>query len=138
MPAWVMVMAPLGVLLLVAITWWLGGWKTARLADEGAALRRLRLDMPDFQADQILLAKDGSAALLREAGSGRLVAVAANGDGFFTRDIQPAQAAAARFEDGHQSLVIDAPDFSAPRIKLPVTDPAQAQAWITRLKTQGA
>lgn len=131
---WVAVLAPVGVFVMVGVSWLLGGWRTGRLADPDAALAAFRQDYPDFGATDRVVAVDGAAALFA-GDEPALGAVFALGDAFVTRTLWPGDVRrcdVAPRPDGTVRLTIRTADLTAPKLALTLPA-AEAEHWRERV-----
>lgn len=92
-----------GVGVLVAVSFFLGGWKSARV-DEAAARERLAFDEPDFVPGDWLIGADGKGAAVLSADGREAAFVFALGDGLATRRM--ARASARASSDGSSLRII--------------------------------
>jgi hypothetical protein len=95
MPLWLLgLLVAGGISLIVYLVHAGGGSVDAVLANENAARDRWAEDFPDLPPVELVLSQDGTAAVLRMTqGVGLIAAV---GDCFITRALQPADIAMAR------------------------------------------
>lgn len=119
-------------MLLVGLSWALGGWKTSHV-ELAAAMERTAFDHPDFEAGQWLASKDGSAAMALSADARELVVVFPNGDRLVTRR-GPPQAFDVQFNGDLFSF--DVGDAFRRRMKARAADAAAAAFWIAKLQSR--
>lgn len=129
----VFLFAPVGVALVVLLTYAVGDLGDARLADEAAARARLAEQAPGFAATTVLLADGGRGALLAgEQSIGLLVPL---GDGFVGRVLRRGDVLEVRSEEtGTITLRLD--EATRPRLRLPFAAAdarTRALAWLTPL-----
>ncbi len=118
-----------GVGVLVAVSYWLGGWRSVRVT-EGAAAERLAFDEPDFRVGEWLIGADGkSAAALSDDGK-ELALVFALGDSFATRRMKRAGVRASR-NGAAVEVLLGEPTRRAVRVA--AADTAAAEHWLLRL-----
>lgn len=113
-----------GVLVLVALNRLLGGWTPVRLDTPDEALERFAQAHPDFMAATVLLAPDGTAALLTRrdsAGVGLLVACAG---ALVSRELYPGDLRAMTRRA--RGLRLTTSDFTWPRIDIDLPAPDRA------------
>ncbi|WP_428267325.1 hypothetical protein [Haliangium sp.] len=96
----------IGVAVLVAICWLAGGTKDAVIVDADEARAQVLRDEPDFTCDRVLLAQDGRAALVADAGTGELAAVVSFGDKLVTRRLGPGALRSAGIEPVGEGRVL--------------------------------
>lgn len=120
----------LGVGGTVALVHLLGNTPAPRVEDEDAALARLREDVSDAEASQVVITSDRRAALLALT-DGRLALVAGVGDGLATRMLGAAFLRRVdRRPDGLRLRFRD-PGFPALRLRL---DEQVRDTWEERLR----
>lgn len=125
--------APVGVALVVLLTYAVGDLGDARLADEAAARARLAEQAPGFAAEAVLLADGGRGALLPgERAVGLLVPL---GDDFVGRVLTPGDVLEVTSEETG-AIVLRLDEATRPRLRLPFAAAAaraRALAWLTPL-----
>lgn len=131
----VFVFAPFGVALVVGLAWILGGLGDARLADPGAARRRLTADDPAFVIQEVVVAVDGRGAIFTGEIDGRRPGVAVLvplGDRFVSRVLGAGDVVDAAIEEGGV-LRIDTRDLTRRTLRLRLEEGA-APAWLALLR----
>jgi hypothetical protein len=118
-----------GTVLLVALSWALGAWRSAAV-DEAAAAARLAFDEPDFRPSAWLVSEDGRAALAADEAGREFALVFAVGDGLATRRAALGSRPAQR--DG-RAVTILLNEFSKRRVRLVARDESAAEDWAGRL-----
>ncbi len=128
-----LLMAPVGVLAAIGLTWLCGGWVDARIADAEEAGERLRELEPGFEVAEVCLAEGGAGALVAgRYDQGPAIAVLfANGDGLVSRVLRAADLRGVEVGEGGL-LRIRTRDFTSPVIDLRL-DPAKVEGWRRRL-----
>jgi len=121
-----------GIILILAVIYLTGGYKTARVGDMDAA--RLFADqVPDFAASDLLVAANGLAALARDGRTGAVAVAYAMGDKINVRTLGPGDVAAVSV-DGVRSLTIRLNDFTHGTVTLALaTEAGQLKTWTTAL-----
>ena len=119
-------------MLLVFLSWALGGWKTTPI-DLAAARERTAFDHPDFNASRWLVAADRSAALAASDNGREIIVVFANGDRLVTRRA-PAQMFDVAIDGDLISLTTG--DIRQRRMTVRAANAAEAAGWMSIL--QGA
>ena len=136
-PWMILVFAPLGVALVVLLTYAVGDLGDARLADEAAARARLAEQVPDFTAATVLLADGGRGALL--AGGDEVALLIPLGDCFVGRVLARGDVLEVLSEETG-SIVLRLDEATRPRLRLrfaAAAARAQALAWLTPLAATG-
>jgi hypothetical protein len=116
--------------LLVLLSWALGGWETAKI-DLAAAQERTAFDHPDFTAQRWLVARDGAAALAASDDGREMIVVFPNGDRLVTR-----RGAAQRFDvtiDG-DLISLKIGDIAGRRLLVRAADAAEAVGLMALLR----
>ena len=121
-----------GVLLLLALSWALGAWKSTPV-DEAAARDRLAFDEPDFAVSDIFVAADGRTAAAVSTNGAEAAVVFQVGDRTATRRF-PVGSRPVATEGG--TITVRLGEISRPNLPLVAADAAEAAAWARRL--QGA
>ncbi len=133
-----LLMAPIGVLAAIGLTWLCGGWVDARIDDAVQAGERLRELEPGFEVSEVCLAHGGAGALVagHYDSAPALAVLFANGDRLVSRVLRPTELRCVELGEGGV-LRIQTRDFTSPLIELRL-DPAQAEGWRRRLQPQGS
>ncbi|MBB5518414.1 hypothetical protein [Amphiplicatus metriothermophilus] len=118
-----------GVGVLVAVSWLLGAWRTARL-DAAAAPDKLAFDEPDFLPSAWLFDTEGRAAAALSEDGEEVAWLFVVGDGIAVRRMKRG-AAPVRAEG--ESLVATLRDPSRWTLRLKAPSEAEAAAWASRL-----
>ena len=118
-----------GIIVLVAVSWLLGGLRSAEATREKAA-ERLSFDEPDFAAGEWLIGADGKAAAAISADGREIALVFAVGDGLATRRFDRDKVVA---EQKDSAVVFRPGEPSLSRLKLAAPDAATAEQWFLRL-----
>lgn len=126
-----LLLAPVGVALLIAVIWLLGGRGSAALADDAAALARLRRDFFDYEADDILVSADGKAAVLTSKTDG-IGVVFAMGDDFTTRLLGAGDVDKLARQGAQLTFHIH--EYTGRTVTLTAANDDTAAAWAARLK----
>ncbi|WP_417480820.1 hypothetical protein [Maricaulis sp.] len=129
---WVMLGSFVGISAMVALNVFLRLGEPARLSSLDEAIERLDTDAIGFRAGEGVLAEDGSAALVEEAGGRRIGLLTAKGDEFVIRYIGPGLVRAARLSEDAR-LTIRLNDFSFPPYTMGLADAAEARLWADKL-----
>lgn len=125
--------ASAGVLILVGVSWALGQWRTAPLA-EAAARERLALDEPDFAPVDWLFDETAGRALARDAG-GDIALLFVLGDRLGSRRWRVGEKPVA--VDGARLIIrLDEPSLKSVMIQAPDGD--AAALWARQLQGDGA
>lgn len=133
---WIDLIGGLGVLLLVAVSYLLGGWRDTRLKDIRQASERMRRDYLNFAIDEGVLDTNGASALLAEAGTKRMGIVFSIGDAFATRLLKQGDITSVHMETEEArapTLTIGLDDFSKPELVITTPTLAVAHQWRDRL-----
>ncbi|GAB4517583.1 MAG: hypothetical protein Kow00133_02070 [Amphiplicatus sp.] len=118
-----------GVGVLVAVSWLLGAWRTARL-DATAARDRLAFEEPDFFSGAWLFDVEGRAAAALSQDGEEVAWLFVVGDGIAVRRMKRG-AAPVRAEG--ETLVAALRDPSRWTLRLRAPNQAEAAAWASRL-----
>jgi hypothetical protein len=118
-----------GVGVLVAATYFLGAWRTARVTVEAAA-DRLAFDEPDFRPSEWLIGDDGKAAAAFSSDGAEIGIVFVMGDDLATRRLR-SSAAKVRLDGGSVVFLLREPSRRA--VKIAGADEAAAGRWLSRL-----
>ncbi len=119
-----------GVVVLVALSWVLGGWRT-QVVDESAATARLAFDEPDFAPEAWLFDRKGAAGVAISADGTEAAAVFGVGDGFATRRFN---AGAVKAAAAGEILMLDLGDPSKWRLRIRASSAEEASRWALRLR----
>ena len=129
-----LIIAPLGVLAAIALTWVFGGLKDARLASAEEAAARLAELEPGFESDEVTLAEGGAGAMVRGRRDRReaIAALFPFGDRMVSRVLSPTSVVAIdAADDGVLRLRLR--DYTSPRIAL-LLPPGEAVRWRRRIE----
>lgn len=118
-----------GVAVLVAVSYLLGGWRSAPV-DEAAARDRLAFDEPDFNPGAWLFGADGKAAAALSEDGREAAFVFSVGDGLSTRRARCGEVAV---EAAGRTLTARLRDPSKWALKLSAGSPEEAARWASRL-----
>jgi len=118
-----------GVGVLVAATYFLGAWRTARVTLEAAA-ERLKFDEADFEPRDWLIGADGMAAAAISRDGAELALVFAMGDDFATRRMKRS---AARLEREGAAIIFNLKEPSRRAVRVTAPDEDAAAQWFLRL-----
>lgn len=129
---WVIVGSVIGISAMVALNIILRLGEPARLTGLDEAIERLDIDMIGFRAGEGVVASDGSAALVEEAGGQKIGLLAARGDEFVIRYIEPGLVRAARLGEDAK-LTIRLKDFTFRPVTIDFADASEARSWADRL-----
>jgi len=126
-------LAPVGVGVMIAVSWALGGLRTSRLRDPQDAESLLHADFPDFAPTETIVGLHGKAALC--SGDTGVGIVTAWGDKFVTTILRRGDVAAVdcRSLGNMDYLEIRTADFSRPRIRIALKA-QDAALWRKRLE----
>lgn len=119
--------AILGVAVVVASIWALGGARTAVLASPGVALTLMRRDHGVFSARETELSTDGTTALLR-SDDGAIGLVVAMGEHFATRTLQPGDLTSAAMGPG-AALELGFADLGWSHLRIGLASADRARLW---------
>lgn len=119
-----------GLTVTTAALHWMGWSETATLESAEAAAARFALDHPDHTVAEVVLADDGSAALLAlEAGGIGLVT--AMGDRFVVRTLQRGSLSSVHSDPGQ--LILRLTDIAFPRARFRLAASPLRDRWVARL-----
>lgn len=118
-----------GVGVLVAATYFLGAWRTARVTLEAAA-ERLKFDEADFEPQDWLIGADGKAAAAISRDGAELGLVFVVGEDFATRRLRRSAVRLAR--DG-AAIIFDLKEPSRRAVRIMAPDEGAAAQWFLRL-----
>jgi hypothetical protein len=99
-----------GVILILAVIYLTGGYRTARVGDMEAKTLFAE-QVPGFKPSELLLSGNGLAALARDGRTGALAVAYAMGDRINARALAPGDVVAYRV-DGGRSLTLRLNDFT--------------------------
>lgn len=122
-----------GVGVLVATTYIMGAWRTARVTPEAAA-ERLKFDEPDFEPQDWLVAADGKAAAAISRDGEELGLVFAMGEDFATRRLKRS---VARVERDGAAVIFILKEPSRRAVRVMASDEDAAAQWFLRLGVGG-
>jgi hypothetical protein len=129
---WILLGSVAGVSAMIGLNIYLKIWTPTRLTSLADAHNRLDADAIGFDPGPGVLAPDGSAALVEEAGGQRFGLLAARGDSIVIRYLTPGMVEAARLdEDGEMSVRLR--DFSFTPVRIPFEDRETARVWADKL-----
>jgi hypothetical protein len=118
-----------GVVVIVAITYVLGAFKSATVS-VAAAADRLAFDEPDFKVGDWLVGVDGKSAAAVSADGAETALVFAVGDCLATRRFRKG---AIGLEKDGAGIAFRLGEPSRRVIRLAAADPAAAEQWLLRL-----
>ncbi len=122
-----------GVAVLVAVSFVLGGWKSAQI-DESGARERLAFDEPDFLPSLWLFGADGKGAAAVSQDGAEAAFVFTLGDGLATRRVR---IGAVPIEAKQGDVIATLRDPSKWVLKLAAGSPEEAARWAGRLTGAG-
>ncbi|WP_281300045.1 MULTISPECIES: hypothetical protein [unclassified Iodidimonas] len=123
--------ALLGVLLLIALNRFMGGWQPARLKSTAAAMARYQQDYWHDEIMDAVVDQKGRTALMALRGHA-VGLVVAMGDGFVTRRLQgPALLSIDPLADGDWAIRLR--DFTLKRALILWPEDADQAVWLNRL-----
>lgn len=99
-----------GVILILAVIYLTGGYRTARVGDMDAK-RLFSEQVPGFKPSELLVAGNSLAALARDGRTGALAVAYAMGDKINARALAPGDVVGYRV-DGGRSLTLRLNDFT--------------------------
>lgn len=118
-----------GIVLLVALSYTLGAFRTVTVTEE-TARERLAFDEPDFRPSEWFVGADQKSAAVLSQGGAETALVFAVGDGLATR----------RFRQGSVSVEHEGTDVlfilgepSRRAVRLKAVDGTAAERWVLRL-----
>ncbi len=124
--------APVGILFLIGLTWVLGGMKEAAFTAPEEALERFRQDFFGFEANDIAVSDNGGhAALLHSSNRGQIGVCFSMGDNFATRLLRAGDV--ADLEHDGNAVRFRLHEFTGRKVALSFDDTEQAAAWAGRL-----
>lgn len=123
----------IGVGVLVALSYLLGGLRSARVTLDAAA-ERLLFDEPDFQPADWLIGADGKAAAALSRDGSEIGLVFVVGDDYATRRLKRAGAEIGR--EGND-LVFALRETSRRAVRVAAPDDGAAGQWLLRLQRGG-
>jgi len=130
-----LILAPVGILFLVGLTWYLAGNKVAAFDGAEAALARLRQDFYDFEPRELVVgAKTGQVALAvpaRPECPGEVTVAFAVGEDFATRRLHPGDVAKL-VRDG-QTVRFKINEFTGKTVEIAFESEDAAVIWHERL-----
>lgn len=133
MSTMMIMIAPVGILFLIGLTWMLGGMKEATFAAPEEALDRFRQDFFGFQASSIAISDNGGhAALLQSADQKQIGLCFSMGDNFATRLLRAGDVADLTQSGNGVSFRLH--EFTGRKVALSFDDEAEAAAWAGRLQ----
>jgi len=120
---------------LVGLNAMVGGWTPARVDSLDEAVERLAKDLVGFEPGEGVLAADGRAALVLDRDAPRLGLVIARRDRLVCRGLKAGDIASVA-ADARDSTSIDLrlTDYTLPQVRVRLSDSAEAEAWLTRLR----
>ena len=123
-------LGPLGIGLVLLVSWALGAWRQGRLVSPEAAHARFEVDFPGCQVEDIALSRDGRSAVLT-LNSGMIGLVFAVGDRFVTRRWQPG--VDWRLTRRNNRLTLGPHDGTMRAPSIIFRGPDEASLWLSRL-----
>ena len=126
-----MLIAPLGIALLVALSWALGGLRSAGLQD-GTAEHRFREDYPAASFDRVCVSADRHTALLALSG-GHVGLVFTSGSKLGTRLLKPGDVRSV--VENSNGLRIGLSDLALTRVDVAIGDRDERADWKVRLES---
>ncbi len=124
--------APVGILFLIGLTWALGGMKEAAFGAPEEALERFRQDFFGFEASDIAISDNGGHAALLQCADRQQVGVCFSmGDNFATRLLRAGDISDL-VQDG-AGISFRLHEFTGRKVALSFDDSEQAAAWVGRL-----
>lgn len=118
-----------GILVLVGVSYLLGGWRTATVTAE-AAIARLRLDEPDFAPGEWMVGADGRCAAAVSGDRREIALVFAVGDKFASRRFRRG---AVSIEKQAAAIIFRMKEPSLRLVRLIAPDPASLEGWLLHL-----
>jgi hypothetical protein len=140
-PQTMLLLAPvpiLGIALIVAVVWLLGGRRLVHFADAAAARRAAAEGIHGFTGGEVLLACNGAGALVRAADGDAVVVLTPLGDRIVSRLIEAGgiDRIAHRRDGDVVELTIRTGDFTMRKIRLRLNavDAPMAERWLQPLR----
>jgi len=131
---YLILIAPIGVVIVVVVLRWIGGWRDARLEEEGAARARLAEQEPAFVVDAVMMAQEGRGAVVKGGLRGRaaVALLAPLGDRFVVHTLRPGGLRWLRADEGATlTMRTEAVASGTITMRFPSEGAAkQAQAWL--------
>ncbi len=118
-----------GVGVLVAVSYWLGAWRSIAVTQAGAT-ERLAFDEPDFRVRDWLIGVDGKVGAALSVDGAELAMVFAVGDSLATRRLKREVVRASR-KGASIEILLGEP--SRRSVLLAAGDEAMAAQWLLRL-----
>ena len=118
-----------GIVVLVGVSYLLGGWRTAAVTAD-AASARLRLDEPDFAPDEWMVGADGRCAAAVSGDRREIALVFAVGDKLASRRFRRG---AVSIEKQAAAIIFRMKEPSLRKIRLVAPDPSNLEGWLSRL-----
>lgn len=135
MGEYMLILAPVGVLFLIGLTWFFAGSKSASFGSADDALARLRQDFYDFEpADLVIGAETGQVALATPANStqtGEVAVAFAVGADFATRLLHQGDVTKLTREGNAVQFRIN--EFTGKKVRIAFESEEAAQSWHERL-----
>jgi len=122
-----------GIILMVAVSYFLGAWRTVKI-DAAAAADRLSFDEPDFKPRAWCVSSDGRAAAAASVNGRETALVFVLGDGLASRRFR--HAAAPVTQDG-RSLVWRLGEPSLPKVTVTAENEDIAADWRSEFRAEG-
>lgn len=130
-----LILAPVGILFLIGLTWYFAGSKVAAFAGPDEVLARLRQDFYDFEPAEIAVGADtGDVALAvpaRPASPGEIAIAFAVGEDFATRLLHKGDVARLAREGRTVSFRVN--EFTGKKVRLAFDSDEEATLWHERL-----
>lgn len=126
----------LGVSAMVYLNHRLKVWTPARIESLDEARQRLDVDSVGFHAGPGVVAPDGQAALVEDAGADRIGLLAARGDNVVIRYLDAGSVRAAKMVDDGLNIVLR--DFTFAPVRMRFDDSAEARVWADKLNSMQA
>lgn len=131
---YLILVAPIGVVIVVVVLRLIGGWRDAQLVDEEAARARLREQEPEFVAREVILAREGRGAVVRGRLRGRaaVALLAPLGDRFVVQTLPQGGLRGLAVTDA-STLMMKTGALAGGTITMTFADPAAAtaaQVWL--------
>ena len=131
------VIAVLGVLAIVVLSWGLGDWHDVTLDDPQAVSGELKKFYPDFEIVDEILSADRRAAIVRDQ-SNALALIFALGDRFVARLLDAKTLRGVQVDTPNTSnaiLHLSLADPSCPNVDVPIdADKAVLDSWVRHLR----